>query len=146
MAVIAVQRDVPRPLWAVWAVVADVAGHRLPLTRVHTDPGRPGVGWRFRAVTGVGPLRFTDAMVLTQWCPPTADSDHAGYAVVKTGPVLSGWAQVSLQARGAAGTRLRWREEIVAHPHALGRLAQPLSDRAVQLMFDRAVTEMLRRA
>jgi hypothetical protein len=158
VAVIVVEREVMRPIEAVWAVVSDVATHRLPLTTVRTDPGAPGVGWRFRAVSSLGPVRCTDVMVVTQWSPPgafgatgdTGDTidtgDTAGYAVVKTGWVLSGWARVSLRRLAPECTRLRWEEEIVAHPHALGRLAKPVSDRAVRAMFERAVSEMVRRA
>ena len=43
-------------------------------------------------------------------------------------------------------TRLTWREEIVPHPHAIGRLAAPLTDRAVRSIFTRAVAEMAARA
>ncbi len=140
---VVVTRIVHQPLPAVWARVADVRAHRLPLTTVHTDPGQPRVGWSFRAVTGVGPVRFIDAMVVTRWSPPQTDSPTAVYAVVKTGRLLGGWAEVTLTARGPERTELVWREEIVVHPHAIGRLVAPLSDRAVAAMFRRAVTDMV---
>lgn len=147
MSAVVVEEIVDRPIGAVWQVVSDVAGHRLPLTTVHTDPGPPGVGWRFRGITALGPVKFTDAMVVTRWSPPSESTpDRAEYAVVKTGRPLSGWAEVALEAVTASSTRVVWREEIVLHPHALGRLVAPLTDRAVQAMFRRAVAEMLARA
>ncbi|MBK8468752.1 MAG: SRPBCC family protein [Candidatus Phosphoribacter sp.] len=146
MAVITLERVVPRPLSAVWAVVSDVAGHRLPVTRLETDPGTPGVGWRFVAVTGWGRLAFADAMVITRWHPPVAGSKSADYAIVKTGRWLGGWAEVHLQALDPGNTRLTWSEEIILHPHALGRLVAPLSDRAVRRLFADAVSDMVSRA
>lgn len=100
---IVVERRVPRPLPAVWAVVADVASHRLPLTRVETDPGQPRVGWGFRGISGLGPLRLVDAMVLTRWSPPRPGADAAEYAVAKVGRLLAGWADVRLEARRTGG-------------------------------------------
>ncbi len=146
MAPVLVERTVQRPLTAVWAVVSDVAGHRLPLTRVETDPGQPCVGWGFRAVSALGPLRLVDAMTVTSWSPPQPDAATAEYAVVKTGRVLGGWARVTLTAVGPAQTGVRWAEEITLRPHALGALARPATDLAVGRMFRAAVDEMLARA
>ena len=142
---VVVERTVARPLVEVWASVSDVAGHRLPLTTVHTDPGPPGVGWRFSGVTALGPLRFSDDMIVTRWHPPGSPEwpDGAQYAVVKVGRVLGGWAEVTLSEPRPGWTQVQWREEIVPHPHALGRLARPLVDAAVRAMFSRAVDSML---
>ncbi len=144
MAAVTVERVVPRPIEAVWAVVSDLAGHRVPLTRIHTDPGPADVGWGFVALTGVGRLRFADRMVVTRWRPPT--DGQAEFAVVKTGRWLSGWATVRRTDAGGGSTRLTWREEIVPHPYAVGRLAAPLTDRAVFAIFRRAVADLAARA
>jgi len=143
---IVVERRVPRPLPAVWAVVADVASHRLPLTRVETDPGQPRVGWGFRGISGLGPLRLVDAMVLTRWSPPRPGADAAEYAVAKVGRLLAGWADVRLEADGPAATSLRWREEILLRPVVLGRLLRPLTEVAVAWMFEREVDRLAARA
>jgi len=158
VAVVTVERTVDRPIETVWAVVTDVAAHRLPLTEVRTDPGEPGVGWAFEGITRLGPVGFADRMIVTRWHPP-ADGT-ACYAVVKTGRLLGGWAEVTLTEgeptippgqsgqpghRTGRRTRIRWREQITPHPHALGRLLAPATDRAVRAMFERAVTEMLAR-
>ncbi len=142
-----VERQLQRPLAAVWAVVSDVAGHELPLTTVHTDPGPPAVGWRFVGISALGPLRLADRMVVTRWVPPEPGRDTAEYAVVKTGRLLAGWAEVSLSRLPGepGGTRVRWREQIDVHPLAIGRLVRPLSDLAVRRMFERAVDRMLAR-
>ncbi len=146
MGVVLVERHVPRPLDAVWAVVSDLAGHRVPLTVIDPDPGPTTVGWAFVARTGLGLVRFADRMVVTRWQPPTP-AGTAEFAVVKTGRWLSGWAAVRLTAQdGGRATRLSWTEEIVPHPHAVGRLAAPLTDRAVRTIFRRAVADLAARA
>lgn len=144
MTTVTVERIVPRPIEAVWAVVSDLAGHRVPLTRIDTDLGPTAPGWAFVARTGLGRVRFADRMVVTRWAPPA--DDRAEFAVVKTGRWLGGWAEVRLVALGSSSTRLIWNEEIVVHPHALGRLSAPLTDRAVRAIFTRAVAEMAARA
>ena len=56
--------DVDAPAEAVWETVTDWAGQSEWMlgTRVQVNGGGPGhfVGARLRAVTGVGPLGFTD--------------------------------------------------------------------------------------
>ena len=142
---VVVERTVARPIADVWASLADVASHRLPLTTVHSDPGPPGVGWQFSGVTALGPLRFSDDMIVTRWHPPGSPGwpASAQYAVVKVGRVLGGWAEVTLSEPQQGWTQVVWREEIVPHPHALGRLARPLVDAAVKAMFSRALNSML---
>ena len=144
MTAVTIQRVVPRPIEAVWAVVSDLEAHPVTLTRIDTDPGPPRVGWAFVALTGIGRLRFADRMVVTRWSPP-ADG-RAEFAIVKTGRWLGGWATIRLEALDGTRTRLTWREEIILHPHAIGRLAAPLTDRAVRSIFTRAVAEMAARA
>ncbi len=146
MAAVTVERDVARPLERVWAVAVDVAALRLPLTSVETESGPPRLGWRFVGITGVGPLRFRDPMVVTRWEPPCPGSATAGYAVVKTGRVLGGWADVTLTATGPSQTTLRWRESVLLRPRLLGVAVARVTDLVVRLMFERAVDELLRRA
>ncbi len=144
MGVVTVERVVPRPLQAVWAVVSDLVGHRVALTRIEGDPGPTTVGWSFVAQTGVGRARFADRMIVTRWQPP-ADG-RAEFAVVKTGRWLAGWAEVAMHDVGGGVTRLTWREEIVPHPYAVGRLGAPVVDRLVGAIFRRAVADLTRRA
>lgn len=143
MGVFELRRVVPAPVPVVWRVVTDFAGYGrfLPLTTMATDDGPPRVGWSFTGLTGVGPLRLPDTMHLTHWQPPVHAAGTASFAVVKTGPVLAGWARVGL-APAAQGTLVRWREEIVPRPAALGRLAGPLLDPGNAALFRRALRRM----
>ncbi len=141
MPAVEIVRTVPASVEQVFAAVADLAdyGRYIPLTTIEHDRGPIGVGWRFTARTGLGPVALVDRMKVTRWEP-----SH-GFGVVKLGPVLDGWAEVHLTAE-AGGTRLVWREEIVPRPAALGRRLAPLSDRLTALLFGRAVDAMAARA
>lgn len=133
-------RVVPAPPAATFAVVGDLTayGAFIPMTRITADPAPVGPGWRFTARTGPGPLAVVDRMQVTRWDPP-----H-GFAVTKLGPVLDGWAEVSLSAAGA-GTRLLWREEITVRPAALGRRLSAVADPVNRWMFGRALDRMVAR-
>jgi len=146
VAVITVERDVPRPIERVWALAADFAALRLPLTHVDSSPGPPGVGWRFVGVSGIGPLAIHDPMLVTRWRPPEPGVPVAEYAVVKTGWVLGGWAEVTMVELSPTLTRLRWREEIVLRPRVIAAALSRVTDIAVRAMFERAVDDLVRRA
>lgn len=75
MTAVTIQRVIPRPIEAVWAVVSDLEAHPVTLTRIDTDAGPPRVGWAFVALTGIGRLRFADRMVVT---PLVAAGGRAG--------------------------------------------------------------------
>ena len=68
-------RHTPAPPSAVWAVLTDFGAHGrwMPLTTMRLDPGSPRLGWSFAGLTGVGPLRFSDPMVVTGWSPPSGE-------------------------------------------------------------------------
>lgn len=146
MGVVTLERHVGRPIERVWSLVTDVAALRLPLTHVEQDPGPPGPGWRFVGVSGVGRLVLRDPMVVTRWVPPTEGRTTAEYAVVKTGRVLAGWAEVVLTAPTPSSTTLRWREQIVLRPRPLGTALAVVTDVAVRAMFERAVDDLVARA
>jgi uncharacterized protein YndB with AHSA1/START domain len=147
VAVVDLERHSPAPPSAVWGVVTDFAayGQWMPLTRMRTDDGAPRPGWGFVGRSGVGPLSFADSMLVTEWVPPTADSGHGRFRVVKTGWLLGGWAQVDVEPDGS-GTRLVWREDVVVRPLPFPRLLAPLLDRASAWLYGRAVDAMLARA
>lgn len=146
MAVVTVQRHVARPIERVWELACDFEALRLPLTHVDSDAGSPGVGWRFVGVSGFGPVAIRDPMLVTRWRPPAPGSPSAGYAVVKTGWVLAGWAELTLTELGSSLTRLQWREEIVLRPRVAGAVLARVTDIAVRAMFERAVDDLVRRA
>ena len=146
MPVVTVERHIGRPVERVWELASDFAALRLPLTHVNKGAGPPGIGWRFVGVSGVGPVAVRDSMLVTRWRPPAPGSPSAEYAVVKTGWVLGGWAEVTLTELGPTLTRLLWREEIVLRPRAIGAALAGLTDIAVRAMFERAVDELVQRA
>ncbi|HET8599884.1 MAG TPA: SRPBCC family protein [Segeticoccus sp.] len=143
MAAFDLRRVVPAPVPVVWQVVTDFGGYGrfIPLTTVRTDPGPPGQGWCFTGLTGLGQLRLPDTMRLTRWRPPVHAAAPAAFTVVKTGPLLAGWADVQVSPH-PQGSLVRWQEEIVPRPVALGRLTAPLLDRGNAALFRHALARM----
>lgn len=138
MGAVELVRVVPADLEATFAVVGDLTayGRFVVATTLETDPLPVGVGWSFTARTGVGPLVVVDRMTVTAWEPP-----HR-FSVRKLGPVLDGWADVRFVA-GAAGTTVRWTEEITVRPPWLGRRLTLLSDPVTRWLFGRALDRMV---
>jgi hypothetical protein len=135
-------RTSPASAATVWEVLTDFAGYGawIPFTTMRVDPGPPRVAWGFAGLSGLGPARFSDSMILTRWEPP--EQGRGRFSLVKTGRVLDGWADVRVEpARG--GSVVTWSEEIALRPRPLRGLAQPLVDRASGPMFARALDAML---
>lgn len=128
------------PVDLVWERVSDVVGHAsgVPLQSVTSDPGEPGVGWRFTPRTSLGPLGFDDPMVVTVWEPPRR------LRVEKVGRVLAGWADISLAPLPDGGTRVTWQEEVVPAHTGIALRTRPVFDAAGKVVFRRALTRMLR--
>ncbi len=144
MGTFTIERTVDARPSQVWEVVTDWAGYArwMPLTTMRLDEGPTQVGWSFAGVTGLGRLRFTDAMRITAWAPP-AEAGPGAFRLIKVGRLLAGWAEVSvLPVTGSTQTRLLWRENIVIRPTPLGRLLAPLTDRVNKVLFARAVDAM----
>lgn len=141
---------------AVWAVVAgfDGYGDWMPMTRMTTDDGAPRVGWGFAGISGIGPISFSDSMLVTRWEPPAAAAPTAPavFRIVKTGRLLGGWAEITITpdphvcTPGVLGSRLDWIEEVVVRPLPFKRLFAPLLDRASAWLYGRAIDAMLARA
>jgi hypothetical protein len=81
-------------------------------------------------------------MVLTRWEPPSAEEAAGRFAVLKTGRVLDGWAEVEV-GPAPGGSAVTWTEEITLRPAALGRLARSAADRVSRPMFAKALDGML---
>lgn len=127
-----------------WDVITNWAGYArwLPLTTMRLGQGPTRVGWSFAGLTGVGRLRFSDAMLITDWAPPV-DAGPGAFRLVKVGGLLAGWAEVSvLPIANGEQTQLLWRENIVIRPTFLGRLLAPLTDRVNQALFARVIDQM----
>lgn len=143
MPAVEIQRTVATPVDRVWATLTDYAayGRWIPLTTMRVDPPPTRVGWGFAGKTGLGPVGFLDSMLLTRWEPPT---DGGGrFAVRKTGRVLAGWADVTVEPTEAGGSVVTWREEIVPKPEALGRLIARATDPVTHRLFATALDRML---
>jgi len=144
MGTFVIERVVAAPPAQVWDVVTDWAGYArwMPLTTMRLDHGPTGVGWSFAGVTGIGRLRFSDVMRVTDWVPPS-EARPGLFRLVKVGRLLAGWAEVSVQPlHGGDQSRLLWRENIIVRPVAAGRLLAPLADRFNKALFTRVVDAM----
>lgn len=148
MGTFSIERVVAAPPRQVWDVITDWSGYSrwIPLTTMRLDPGPTHVGWSFAGLTGLGRLRFSDSMRITDWAPP-ADAGPGVFRLVKVGRLLTGWAEVSvLPIAGGEQTQLLWREHIVIRPILLGRLLAPLTDRVNRALFARAIDAMVAEA
>jgi hypothetical protein len=94
MTAVTIQRVIPRPIEAVWAVVSDLEAHPVTLTRIDTDAGPPRVGWAFVALTGIGRLRFADRMS----SPLVAAGRGRARVRHRQDRLLGGWAAIRLEA------------------------------------------------
>jgi carbon monoxide dehydrogenase subunit G len=117
----------------VWQAVTDWPGqHRWMVgTRVHGGQGR---GATVVGRTGIGPLGFTDTMVITRWEPP-----HR-CALRHTGWLVRGDALFEVAPAGA-GSELSWTEHLQLPLAAAGRLAWP----AIRPLLQRGMDASLRR-
>jgi carbon monoxide dehydrogenase subunit G len=120
----------------VWAVAMDWSrqGEWIPATRVR---GGTGTGAQVVARTGIGPVGFTDTMVITEWDPP-----HR-CVVRHTGKVVRGSGIFEVIPHGEL-TEFRWTELVdLPLPAALQRGA---AERATQFLGRRAVVPLTRRS
>jgi carbon monoxide dehydrogenase subunit G len=100
----------------VWQAAVDWPRQREWIwgTRVHGGHGTGAevVGW-----TGIGPVGFTDPMVITDWDPPRR------CVVTHTGRVVRGTGVFEVSPRGPR-TEFRWTEHVqLPLPPAVGQLA-----------------------
>lgn len=176
MSMLHLTRHSSAPPGVVWEVLTDFRGYRawMPLTTVRVDPGAPRVGWCFVGLTGVGPLRFADPMLVAVWEPPLDDprvaagavhadaADHTGasgrtgaadrtargrFRVVKIGRLLDGSAEVEVvpSGDGSGGSEVRWTQDLRIR-HLPQWLTGPVMDRAAGLVYARALDAMLAEA
>ena len=115
--------------------------------RMRLDDGAPRLGWAFAGRSGVGPVGFTDSMLVCLWEPPGSRADGRGarFRVVKTGRLLGGWVDVTIEPHGA-GSRLDWREDVVVRPLPLKRAFSPVLSRVAVALYGRALDAMVARA
>lgn len=122
----------------VWQVAMDWSrqGEWIPATTVR---GGTGVGAEVVARTGIGPLGFTDTMVITEWDPPRR------CVVRHTGRVVRGGGVFEVIPHGEL-SEFRWTELMdLPGPGAVGRGATWLAQRTVAPAARLALAYSLRR-
>lgn len=104
-----VQQTLPYPAAEVFQALVDWPGHAdwVPLTRVEILQGEGGVGTRFVATTGIGPLALPDRMEVTAMDP--ADMT---VTVVKIGPILTGEVYLRVSTQPDDSSCVEWVEDI----------------------------------
>ena len=92
-------------------------GEWMPATRVRwTAAGGRGVGGGIEARTGVGPVRFLDTMVITEWSPPHRCT------VRHTGRLVRGAAAFEVFELPGGRSRFVWSEWIEPPLGLLGQV------------------------
>jgi carbon monoxide dehydrogenase subunit G len=124
---------VPVPQERAWRAVVDWPrqGEWMLATRVQ---GGHGPGAHVVARTGIGPVGFTDTMVISGWEPPQR------CVVQHTGRVVRGEGVFEVVPDGA-GSEFRWTERLDLPFGATGRwgwrVARPLAQRGMDLSLRR---------
>ena len=108
----------------VWRLAVDWPRQREWILGTRTEGGQ-GVGAAVTGRTGIGPVGFTDPMVITDWDPPRR------CVVSHRGRLVRGEGEFEV-ARLGCRSQLLWTERIVL-PRALGRLAYVVIGRVTRL-------------
>ena len=135
--------DVDAPAEAVWETVTDWAGQSEWMlgTRVQVNGGGPGhfVGARLRAVTGVGPLGFTDTMEIVEWEPPRR------CVVRHLGKVVRGDGVFEVVPLGPGRARFLWSELLDLPLGVVGALGWRVVEPVFRVGLARSLRKMARR-
>jgi Polyketide cyclase / dehydrase and lipid transport len=91
--------------WRVWHLAVDWAAQREWIVGTTTSGGH-GLGASVTGRTAIGPVGFTDTMVITEWDPPRRCT------VTHTGRIVRGEGVFEVRPRGAR-TEFRWTERIL---------------------------------
>jgi carbon monoxide dehydrogenase subunit G len=125
---------VPAEAGRVWQAATDWSRQRewIWATQVH---GGQGLGAAVTGRTGIGPVGFTDTMVITEWDPPRR------CVVEHTGRLIRGAGIFEVRADGAV-SEFCWTEELqLPLPAGLGGLVA----RVVRPLAERMLSSSLRR-
>lgn len=124
-----------------WDEMVDWESHSawIPATTVEVDPGDPvAVGATFTGITGYGPLKLVDPMVITviDWNQATGRGECE---VEKLGPMLVGQAGFVVEST-TTGSRIEWFERVTVR--YLPRFLSPLVSKAGALGFSFAMKRL----
>jgi hypothetical protein len=127
-----VTRDVRAAATVTWDTLVDWPRHGrwVPLTVLRVESEHAGgVGARFVARTGVGPLAFDDPMTVVAWEPPGGDDpgNRPGRCeITKHGRVVHGSASFSVTPLPGRRCRVEWAEDVTVSPRRLAPVTGPL--------------------
>ena len=115
MADFVIRASTERPATACFEQLLDWDAHAavIPLTTLQHE-GRPRIGQRFVARTGLGRVGFDDVMEVTALRPPSGDGpgDQPGVVeVVKTGRVVGGRVRWTVTP-SASGADVEWTQRL----------------------------------
>lgn len=135
--------DVDAPAEAVWQAVTDWPGQGEWMlgTRVEVDGAGDGrrLGARLRAITGIGPLAFTDTMEIVEWDPPRR------CVVRHTGKVVRGDGVFEVVALSRYWSRFLWSEQLDLPLGRLGAIGWRLVKPGFRWGIARSLRTMARR-
>ena len=130
------------PASVVWDYVTDWPrqGDWVPSTRVELVDDAKGLGGRFRAWTGVGPVGFWDPMTITAW---ERTPDGGGRCeVLHLGAVVKGEGEFTVLAVDDHTSRFVWAEVVVIPFGRLGALGWRFSRPVVERFVDHGLRTM----
>jgi hypothetical protein len=106
-----------------------------------------GVGGRFRAFTGVGPLGFWDPMEVVEWVEPAPASapGERRCVVAHHGAVVRGTGVFEVVERGPDRCRFLWSEQLDLPLGVLGRLGWPVARPLLRAGVAHSLRAMARR-
>jgi carbon monoxide dehydrogenase subunit G len=134
--------DVAAPAAEVWDYVTDWPRQEewIPQTRVENVDEARGLGGRFRAWSGLGPVGFWDPMTITAW---SRSEDGGGNCeVLHRGSVVKGEGEFSVVARGPQASTFVWAEVVVVPLGSVGAAAWRAVRPAVERLIDRGLASM----
>jgi len=133
------------PAAVVWDYVTDWPrqGEWMPFTRVEHVREAPGLGGRFRAWTGIGPVGFWDPITVTAW---ERTPDGGGRCeILHLGTVVKGEGEFVVVAVDEHSTRFVWAEMLVVPFGRAGALGWRFARPVVAWFFTLALRRMRRR-
>jgi hypothetical protein len=134
--------EVAAPAAAVWDYVTDWPRQAewVPHTRVENVDEAAGLGGRFRAWTGVGPIGFWDPMTITAW---ERTPDGGGRCeVLHLGAVVKGEGEFTVLAVDDHTSRFVWAEVVVIPLGRLGALGWGFARPVVERFVDHGLRTM----